>query len=110
MQFFLKVAVSLGVILAATAIARRFPAAGGLVGVMPLAGVLILIWVYLESSGDPAVMEGFTKGALWGILPSILFYLIALYCFRKGFSLTKTLVSSFAAWAVAAVIHQWMLK
>ena len=110
MQFLIKIIVSIVIIVGATAVAKRLPALAGLIAVMPLAGALILVWVYLENSGDAAVMGSFTKGALWGILPSILFYVVALYCFKRGFSLTMTLGASFAAWAVAALVHQCLIK
>jgi uncharacterized membrane protein (GlpM family) len=110
MQTLIKVAISVVVILAATAIGKRLPSTAGLIGVMPLTGALVLVWMYLENNGDPDVMEGFAKGALWGILPSILFFLVALFCFKKGFSLPTVLVSSFGVWLAAAFVHQWVLK
>ncbi len=110
MQTLIKVAVSVGIILLATTIAKRFPSAAGLVGVMPLTGALVLVWVYLENRGDLAVMKHFTEGALWGMLPTVLFFLVAFFCFRKEFALPTVLLFSFAAWFAAACIHQWVLK
>jgi uncharacterized membrane protein (GlpM family) len=110
MQILIKVIISVAIILAATAIGKKLPSIAGLIGVMPLVGALVLVWMYLENKGDPNVMQEFTKGALWGILPSILFYLVALFCFKKHLSLPLVLVSSFGVWVVAAFIHQWMLK
>jgi uncharacterized membrane protein (GlpM family) len=66
--------------------------------------------VYLENKGDPQVMQDFAKGALWGILQSILFFLVAFFCFRKHLPLTMVLISSFGAWLGAAVVHKWVLK
>jgi uncharacterized membrane protein (GlpM family) len=110
MQILIKVAVSVGIILLATAIARRFPSAAGLIGVMPLTGALVLVWVFIENKGDPETMQGFVKGALWGFFPTVLFFLVALFCLRKEIPLPALLVASFAAWFVAAVVHQWALK
>ena len=110
MQILIKTAISVAIILVATGIAKRFPSAAGLIGVMPLTGALVLIWVYMENKGNPEVMQGFAKGALWGIVPSILFFIVAFFCFRKEFSLPTVLISSFAAWLVAAFIHQVVLK
>ena len=64
----------------------------------------------MEHQGDPGVMERFTKGALWGILPSLLFFLAAFICFKKHLPLSLVLASSFGVWLGAAVIHQWLLK
>jgi uncharacterized membrane protein (GlpM family) len=110
MQLLIKVVFSVGIILAATAVAKRFPSLAGLVGVMPLTGALVLVWVYLENSGNRDIMEGFAKGALWGLLPSGLFFLAAFFCLRKGFSLPLLLGTSFLVWVIAATVHQWVLK
>jgi len=110
MQLFIKVALSVVVILAATAIGKKLPTTAGLVGVMPLTGALVLVWMYLESEGDAGVMQQSAKGALWGIVPSILFFVVALLCFKRGFPLSIVLVSSFGAWLGAALVHQWLLK
>jgi len=110
MQTLLKVTLSIVIILVATAIAKKFPSAAGLIAVMPLTGALVLGWVYLENKGNAEVMQSFTKGALWGILPSILFFLVALLCFKKQVSLPGVLSSSFAIWLIAAIVHQWALR
>ena len=110
MQILLKITLSIAVILVATAIAKKYPSAAGLVGVMPLTGALVLVWVYLENKGNAEVMQAFTKGALWGILPSILFFLVALLCFKKQISLPGVLSSSFGVWLLAAIVHQWMTR
>ena len=110
MQVFIKIALSVVIILAATAIGKKLPATAGLVGVMPLTGALVLVSMYLESNGDANTMQQFTKGALWGILPSILFFVVALFCFKKQLPLPIVLGSSFGAWLGAALVHQWLLK
>ncbi len=110
MQILIKAVLSVVIILAATAVGKKLPSTAGLIGVMPLAGALVLIWMYLENEGNPKVMQSFTKGALWGILPSILFYLVAFFCFRRNLSLPIVLVASFGVWLCAAFVHQWILK
>lgn len=110
MQVLLKILLSAIVILLATALARKFPSLAGLIAVMPLAGALVLILVFLENKGDFHVMQAFAKGALWGILPSILFYLVAFLCFQRQAPLSVVLIASFGAWTIAALVHQWVLK
>lgn len=110
MQITIKIITSVAVILVATAIGKKLPSAAGLIGVMPLTGALVLVWMYLENKGDPEIMQDFAKGALWGILPSILFFLVALVCFKKQMPLSVVLVSSFGMWLAAAIVHQWMLR
>lgn len=110
MQILIKAALSLLVILTATEIGKKFPSTGGLVGVMPLTGALVLVWLHLETGGDPGIMQRFSKGALWGILPSVLFFLVAFLCFRKQLPLPVVLLASFGAWLAAALVHQWILR
>lgn len=110
MQLIIKIVLSVSVILVATAVGKRLPSTAGLIGVMPLTGALVLVWMYVENKGDPDVMQGFTKGALWGILPSILFFLVALLCFKRHLPLPVVLASSFGVWLGAALVHQWALK
>jgi len=110
MQILIKAIISTAIILAAAAIGKKFPSTAGLIGVMPLTGALILVWIYMENKGNPEVMEEFARGALWGILPSILFFLVAFVCFRKQLPLPIVLLSSFGVWLVAAFVHQWLLK
>jgi uncharacterized membrane protein (GlpM family) len=110
MQIILKIAISTIVILLATAIAKKFPSIAGLIAVMPLAGAMVLAWVFIENNGNTEIMQEFSKGALWGILPSILFYITALICFKKHMSLPVVLFSSFGIWLISAIVHQKLLK
>lgn len=110
MHLFLKITLTLAIILTATTIGRKWPSLAGLVGVMPLTGALVLVWMALDSGSDPRIMQQFTKGALWGLLPTVLFFLLAFLCFRRGFSLPATLAASFSTWLVAALIHQWAMR
>jgi len=110
MQILLKVVLSLVIILGATEVGRKLPSAAGLISVMPLTSVLVLVWMYFENKGNLEIMEKFARGALWGIVPSIIFFLVAFICFKKHLSLPITLLSSFGAWFAAAGIHQWVLK
>jgi uncharacterized membrane protein (GlpM family) len=110
MQLVVKLAISLTVILVATGIGKRWPAAAGLIGVMPLTGALVLVWLYLENKGNPEVMQSFARGALWGIVPSVLFFLVAFLCFKRQAPLSVVLAASFGVWVAGAAVHQWLLK
>jgi uncharacterized membrane protein (GlpM family) len=109
MHILIKAIVSLAVVFAATAVGKRWPSSAGLISVMPLTGALVLVWVYIENKGDPDVMEKFARGALWGCLPSILFFIAALICFKRDLPLPVVLAACFSIWFCAALIHQWIL-
>jgi uncharacterized membrane protein (GlpM family) len=110
MRFAIKLLISLCIITACTQIGRKLPSLAGLIAVMPLTGLIVLVWLYLDNPENPNLMIEYTKGALWGIIPSILFFLVAFLCFHKRLSLWIVLCASFAVWLVAAFIHQLLLK
>ncbi|MHC4595738.1 MAG: DUF3147 family protein [Planctomycetota bacterium] len=109
-RFVIKLLVSICVIVFCTQIGRKLPTLAGLIAVMPLTGLIVLIWLALDNPGNFNLMTDYTKGALWGIVPSILFFLVAFICFRKQLSLWLVLCAGFAVWFVAAFIHQWLLN
>lgn len=110
LQLVIKTALIVIIILAVTALGKKVPVTAGLITVMPLTGALALVWLYLENRADPVLMQNFTRGALWGMLPSTLFFLTAFICFKKEFELPAVLGLSFGVWLVAALLHQWILK
>lgn len=97
------------VILLCVEMGRRQPTLAGLIAVMPLTGLIVLVWLYVDNPGNFTLMTGYSKGALWGIVPSILFFLVAFLCFQKKLPLWIVLCASFAVWLIAAFVHQWLL-
>ena len=110
MRFAIKLLISVCVIAFCAQIGRRLPSLAGLIAVMPLTGLIVLVWLYLDNPDNFNLMIDYTKGALWGILPTILFFLTAFLCFHKKRSLWIILCASFAVWLIAAFIHQLLLK
>lgn len=110
MRFVIKLLISVCVIIFCAQIGRKMPTLAGLIAVMPLTGLIVLIWLYADNPQDFALMTEYTKGALWGIVPSVLFFLVAFFCFRKHMPLWIVLCSSFAVWIVGAFVHQWLLS
>lgn len=110
MRFAIKLVISVVVILLATQIGRKAPTLAGLVAVMPLTSLLVLLWLYWDHPGDFALMGDYCGGALLGIVPTILFFVTALVCFRRHLPLWVVLCASFAVWLVGAFVHQWLLR
>ena len=109
MQFVLKLVASVAVILVASQVGRRFPSAAGLIATMPLTSLIVLMWLYTDKPADTAGLAQYAKGALWGIGPTVLFFLVAWLCLRKGWGMAAVMGAGFAAWAFGAVIHQLLL-
>lgn len=110
MRFIIKVLITVCVIVLCEQIGRKWPSLAGLIAVMPLTGLLVFVWLYMDNPGDFGMMTGYARGALWGIVPTVLFYIVAFSCLRKHLSMWVVLCTSFAIWFVAALVHQWLLK
>ena len=110
MRFAIKLLVSVSIILLCTQIGRRFPTLAGLIAVMPLTGLIVLLWLHNDNPNNFMFMVHYTKGALWGIVPSILFFFVAFVCFYRHQPLWIVLCASFAVWLAAAFVHQWLLR
>ena len=109
MRFIIKLLISLSVIVFCTQIGRKLPSLAGLIAVMPLTGLVVLLWLYTDNPDDFAKMTQYCRGALWGIIPSTLFFLVAFLCFRKHLALWIVLCASFAVWLAGAAVHQLLL-
>ncbi len=110
MDLIFKIIFSLIIILLATFIARKIRTLAGLIATMPLTALIVMILIHLDNQGNRKIMVDYTIGAVYGILPSMFFFVAAFYSFKKGFSLPLTLLASFGVWFVGAIIHQWALK
>ena len=110
MPFLFKLLVTNAVIVSCVLIGKRVPTLAGLIATMPLTSLLVLIWLHSDNPGDLKLMEKYTGGVLWGIIPTVLFFVIAFFCFRRGVSLPLTLSLGFAGWLAGAAVHQWLLR
>ena len=64
MRFVVKLLISLGIIIFCTQVGRKLPTLAGLIAVMPLTGLVVLVWLYLDNPGNFGLMSDYTKGAL----------------------------------------------
>jgi len=109
LRFFIRLTISVGVIVFCSQIGRKLPSLAGLISVMPLTSLVVLLWLYSDDPGNFRLMTKYSKGALFGIIPTILFFVVAFLCFRRRLSLWVVLSASFAVWICAAAVHQWFL-
>jgi len=109
-QDFIKLIITVCVIFACSQIGRKLPTLAGLIATMPITSLLVLLWIYTDNPENTQIMISYSKGALFGIIPSILFFIAAYLCFSNKLSIWLVLPISFASWIVAAIIHQLIVK
>ncbi|MFH1783315.1 MAG: DUF3147 family protein [bacterium] len=110
MQYMVKLLISLCIIFLATWLGKKLPSLAGLIATMPLTGVIVLLWLYSENKDNYNLLTKYTTGALWGILPSILFFLTAFICFKKQIPFPFIIILSFSVWIIGAFVHQMLLR
>lgn len=110
MPFLVKLLLSNIVIIGCVIIGRRQPTLAGLIATMPLTSLLVLVWLYLDSPRDQALLTGYTRGVVWGIVPTILFFATAHFCLRRQLPLPWALAAGFTVWLAGAVAHQWFVR
>jgi hypothetical protein len=110
MQFFIKLGLAVAIIVFCSQVGKKFPSLSGLIATMPLTSLLVLAWLHADDPGNPRLMAEYTRGAFWGIIPSLLFFGVLYVCFRRQLPIFVVLSLGFGVWLLGALLHQWLLK
>ena len=109
MQFVIKLILSIVIIVFCSQVGKKLPTLGGLIATAPITSLIVLLWLYSDKPGDFTLMTNYTKGVLWGIIPTILFFITAYICFQKQLNIRIALAAGSFTWLLAAIVHQWLL-
>ncbi len=109
MQFVIKLILSIVIIVFCSQVGKKLPTLGGLIATAPITSLIVLLWLYSDKPGDFTLMTNYTKGVLWGIIPTILFFITAYICFQKQLNIRIALTAGSFTWLLAAIVHQWLL-
>lgn len=110
MEFFIKLLITNAIIVSCVLLGKRFPTLAGLIATMPLTSLLVLVWLHTDNPDNLRLMTDYTRGVLWGIIPTVLFFTVAWFCFKNRLHLPLTLFASFAVWLAGAAVHQCLLR
>jgi len=95
MQLVLKIVISLLIITIASEIGKRFPTLSGLIATMPLTTLIVMFWIYYENNGNHTLLTKYTTGVIFGIIPSMLFFIVFYISLTKGLTFYLSLLLSF---------------
>jgi len=109
-MFLLKLAAANLIIIACVLLGRRIPSLGGLIATMPLISLIVLAWLATDRPGDGALITGYTRGVVWGLVPTMVFFAAVYLCLRRGMGLSVALGTGGALWLGGALVHQWLLR
>lgn len=103
--FVVKVVVSGILIAIISSLAKTSPKWAALLTALPMMTFLSLIWIYLETK-DLALLETYTRDVLIWVLPSLLFFVAAIYFFRAKVPFLVTMGLSTAALFVGVLVFE----
>lgn len=107
-SFFLLKALLSGVMIALiSTMAKTLPKLAALLTALPLLTILSLIWIYIETK-DMALLSSYTKDVLIWVMPSLLFFVAALYLFKYQVPFYLSILLSIAAMGVGVLIFEKM--
>jgi uncharacterized membrane protein (GlpM family) len=110
MSFVAKLIITNLVIIGCVQLGKKLPSMAGLIATMPITTLAVLLWIHSENPSDTKLLTEYTRGVLWGIIPTALFFAAALVCFKRGLPLQMVITLSFAVWLTSAAFHQWLLR
>ncbi len=108
MLFVVKIIVSALIIALVSEISKHLANLGGLIAAMPITTLLTMFWLKYET-GNREVIVKFTISVFWAIFPTLLFFLAAIYLFKRGWSFYPVIGASLVILSLAAIVHQKLL-
>jgi uncharacterized membrane protein (GlpM family) len=109
-KFFIKLIITVAIIIFCSHIGRKAPVLAGLIATAPITTLIVLLWLWNADTGNFKLMTDYITGVLWGIIPTILFFITAFFCFKKQFTILPTVAVSSVIWLISAAVHQFILK
>lgn len=100
MHLFIKFALTAGIVVAVSEIAKRSTIFGALVASLPLTSILALAWLYNDTQ-DITKISDLSFSIFWMVLPSLAFFLLLPAFIRLGLGFYAALFSASLCMAVA---------
>jgi uncharacterized membrane protein (GlpM family) len=109
MEFLVKLIITNAIIIASVRIGREFPPLAGLIATMPLTSLLVLVWLQSDHPADYQLLTDYSRGVLWGIIPTVLFFAAVWFGFRRQWPFSVVLTAGGGVWLAGAVVHRWLV-
>jgi len=96
----IKLALSAGIIVGVSEMARRSTFLGALLASLPLTSLLAFVWLYIET-GDPQRVAALSTSIFWLVLPSLVLFLLLPLLLRMGLGFWQSLAAAAGATTAA---------
>ncbi len=108
LQYALKVALSVIVIVAVSELSKRETWWAALLASLPIVSLLSIIWLYTET-GDTAKVSALSWGILWLVLPSLAFFVVLPLLLNAAWNFWPSLIAAGLLTAVLYGGELWLL-
>lgn len=85
MQFWIKLAITVALVLTASALSKKPGVLGALVASLPVTSLLVLGWLYYEAR-DAQKVAGMSMDIFWFVLGSLAFFPVLSYSIKAGWN------------------------
>lgn len=106
LRFTLKILITALVVAGVSELAKRHSWMAAILAALPLTSILAMCWLYWDT-GDTARVAELSRGILWAVLPSLLFFWILPLLLKQGLRFPAALAISSAVMTGAYAIYAW---
>lgn len=107
-QFWWKAALTVVIVLVASALARRHGWVGALVASLPLTSLLVLGWLYADTR-NPLQVADLAMAIFWFVLGSLPFFVVLAFGLRSGWHWGFALAAAVATGFAGVSLAQWLM-
>lgn len=114
LYYLAKIALTVGLVLAISEIARRSSFAAAILASIPLISVLAIFWLYLDTR-DLARVSALASSIFWLVLPSLTFFVSLPLLLRQGVGFFPSMAISITLtvgcyWTLLTVLGHFGVK
>jgi F0F1-type ATP synthase assembly protein I len=107
MIYAVKVIISAVLIVAASEIAKRVPAMGGIIASLPITSLLAIIWLYYDTRNVQQV-QSLSYGILWAVIPSLVLFISLPIMLKNGWRFDVSIIASCALTFFSYLGFNWI--
>ncbi|TCV81043.1 hypothetical protein EDC63_1271 [Sulfurirhabdus autotrophica] len=108
-MFFLKLFLSVAILLGAAETAKRSPFFGALIIALPITSMLSMVWLYWDTQDSARVSE-FARDIFYLVPPSLLFFVPFVFSSRTHLSFWQNFIIGTLFMVVAMLLIKFLIK
>lgn len=109
MAFVIKVIISALLITSIAELGKRFSPLAAILASLPINSIIAIIWLYSETKDSQKIID-LSNGIFWGILPSLLFFVLLPIFLKAGLNFPVALLLASLIMAVAYFVYVFVLN